>query len=220
MPRRPKSCCSTARCGMVSSLISRMKLVGVPRTHTRPASRTGAASCRKASTDYRRAFLAGFWNWGLVLSFIASISGFVFVLQMTGRDETNGVRGSVPLSLTFLGFHPWLYPGGHRAGRACPHVQPGCPTRRAPPAAPARQLHMLSRAHRSVSRLWLTKVRPCAGSGWGSAITLLFFALDPLKSLHEPWKIFDTLEETLIPLPKFVERSPTNAMTFLYHTKV
>jgi hypothetical protein len=80
-----------------------MKLVGVPRAHTRPASRTGAASCRKASTDYRRAFLAGFWNWGLVLSIIASLSGFIFVVQMTGRDETNGVRGSEPLSLTFLG---------------------------------------------------------------------------------------------------------------------
>jgi hypothetical protein len=49
---------------------------------------------------------------------------------------------------------------------------------------------------------------------------LVFFAKDPLIELQQPWNHFDTLEETLIPLPKFVERSPTNAMKFLGHTKV
>lgn len=49
---------------------------------------------------------------------------------------------------------------------------------------------------------------------------MVFFARDPLLDLQEPWHHFDTLEESLIPLPKFVERSPTNAMNFLYHTKV
>jgi len=48
----------------------------------------------------------------------------------------------------------------------------------------------------------------------------LIFAVDPLIRLHEPWRTFDKLEERLIPLPKFVEASPTNAMNFLYHTKV
>ena len=33
-----------------------------------------------------------------------------------------------------------LPPGGVQGWRACPHAQPGCPTRGAPPAA-ARQLH-------------------------------------------------------------------------------
>ena len=36
-----------------------------------------------------------------------------------------------------------LPPGGVQGWRACPHAQPGCSTRGAPPAA-ARQLHLLT----------------------------------------------------------------------------
>jgi len=37
--------------------------------------------------------------------------------------------------------HARLPPGGVQGWRACPHAQPGCPTRGAPPAS-ARQLHL------------------------------------------------------------------------------
>jgi len=40
--------------------------------------------------------------------------------------------------------HAQLPPEGVQGWRACPHAQPGCPTRGTPPAA-ARQLHLLTR---------------------------------------------------------------------------
>jgi len=40
-----------------------------------------------------------------------------------------------------------LPPGGVQCLRACPHAQPGCPTRGAPPADTATQLHFLSQLH-------------------------------------------------------------------------
>ena len=48
--------------------------------------------------------------------------------------------------------HAQLAPGGVQGWRACPHAQPGCPTRGAPPAAPARQLHLLTATPRAARR--------------------------------------------------------------------
>jgi hypothetical protein len=55
---------------------------------------------------------------------------------------------------------------------------------------------------------------------WLSALLLVAVMADPLWRLHEPFGRFDKLENSLIPLSKFVEGSPTNAMDFLVHAKV
>ena len=58
-------------------------------------------------------------------------------LRNAVTDEVGAVKAELEAQV-----HAQLPPGGEQScWRACPYDQPACPTRGAPPAAPARQFH-------------------------------------------------------------------------------
>ena len=68
-----------------------------------------------------------------------------YSFTMTNVMQVRASRGCCTgLSRGMLSCAQLPFPWGVQGWRACPHAQPGCPTRGAPPAATRQQLHLLT----------------------------------------------------------------------------